>query len=104
MLNTMVCENCTNILSNFKRVCDKCNFIRKYLDKAGNMYFVKRGNFIKQYTVFVVFAKNKKEAEYEKARYHFSFAEAQSELNAMARDRKWRVYDNICPPERRTAE
>lgn len=95
MLNTMVCENCTNILNNFKKVCCNCNFVRKYRDKTGNVYFVKKSDFTKMFTVFVISTRNNKETEYDKASRHYSYAEAQSELNAMARERRWKVYDTI---------
>lgn len=99
MINTMVCEDCTNILSNFKRVCTKCNFTRCYVDRYGNIYFIRPGNFIKKFKVFYVDARTKKQHEYDKALFHFSFAEAQSELNRIARERKWRVYDGISPAD-----
>lgn len=99
MINTMVCENCTNILSNFKKVCNRCNFARCYTDRYGNIYFIRPGNFTKKFRVFFLDSRTKKQVEYDKAMYHFSFAEAQSELNALARERKWRVYDGISPAD-----
>lgn len=95
MLNTMVCENCTNILNNFNKVCGNCNFVRKYKDKSGNVYYVGKEKFTNKYTVYIINARNNKETKYERASFHFSYAEAQSELNAMARERKWRVYEEV---------
>ena len=99
MLNTMVCENCINILSNFKKVCNKCNFTRCYIDKFGNIYFIRPGNYTKKFKTFCVDSKTKKQTEYDKSTFHFSFADAQSELNRLARERKWKVYDGISPAD-----
>lgn len=99
MINTMVCDNCINILSNFKKVCRNCNFIRCYCDRVGNVYFIQQGKFTKGFRIFFINSKTRKAAEWEKASYHFSFAEAQTELNAVAKARKWHVYDGISPAE-----
>ena len=99
MINTMVCDDCTYILSNFKKVCGKCKFTRCYADRHGNIYFVRPGNFTKKFKTFYVDSRTKKQIEYEKALFHFSFAEAQSELNKLAKERNWRVYEGISPAD-----
>ena len=99
MINTKVCGNCTYILGNFKKVCNNCNFTRCYTDRYGNIYFIRPGVLTKKFKTFYVDSRTQKQVEYDKAMYHFSFAEAQSELNAMARERKWRVYDGISPAD-----
>jgi len=99
MVNTMVCGNCTYILSDFKKVCSKCNFTRCYIDRFGNIYFIRQGRFTSKFKTFYVDSRTEKQVEYDKATYHFSFAEAQSELNAIAREKKWRVYDGVSPAE-----
>jgi len=99
MINTMVCDNCTYILNNFKKVCTKCNFTRCYTDRHGNIYFIRPGNFTKKFRIFYFDSNTKKQFDYAKAMYYFSFAEAQSELNRLARERKWRVYDGVSPAD-----
>lgn len=97
MVNTMLCENCTFILNNFKNVCGKCDFARCYQDRNGNVYFIRPGKTTKKFKIFFVRQCSKKQYEYENALYYFTFAEAQSELNSIAIKNKWKVYEGKSP-------
>lgn len=97
MINTMVCEKCTNILANFKRMCKNCNFVRRYRDRWGNVYFVRQELFTKKFAIFMICSKQQKQIKYDKLAEYFSFAEAQSELNSKARQNKWRIYEDVLP-------
>ena len=99
MINTMVCGKCTHILSDFKKVCNKCNFTRCYIDRLGNIYFVRPGLFTKKFRVFYLDSRTRKQYECEKTLYYYSFADAQSELNALARAHNWRVYEGKSPAD-----
>lgn len=99
MCETSVCDKCTYILSNFKRVCRNCSFLKCYTDKRGNIYFVRPGIRHEGFKTYFVRLDDKKQYEYDKHTFQFSFAEAQSALNTTARERKWAVYNGMPPSD-----
>lgn len=97
MCKTMVCDKCTYILSDFKRVCKNCGFLKCYVDSRGTVYFVRPDVSRKGFKTYFVKPGDKKQRDYIKHRFQFSFAEAQTALNVTARGRKWAVYDGESP-------
>lgn len=99
MCKTMVCDRCTYILGDFKKVCRDCKFLKCYVDGRGTVYFVRPGIVDKGFKTYYIKSGDRKPREYEKHSFQHSFAEAQSALNATARERKWAVYHGASPAD-----
>lgn len=99
MCKTMVCDRCTYILSDFKKVCRNCCFLKCYIDSRGTIYFVRPGIVHKGFKTYYIKSGDRKPREYEKHSFQHSFAEAQSALNATARERKWLVFNGTSPAD-----
>ena len=99
MHKTYVCERCTFILSNFRKVCKNCSFVKCYFDKRGTIYFIRPGIRQKGFRTYFLRQGDEKQCEYDKLSIQPSFAEAQSALNAVAREKKWSVYDGVSPSD-----
>lgn len=99
MCKTPVCSRCTNILSNFKKVCRNCSFLKCYVDRRGIIYFVKQGINSSKFKTYYIKPGDNRHYDYDKHLPQFSFAEAQSALNQTARERKWDFYDGASPAD-----
>ena len=99
MCETPVCGRCTNILKNFKKVCKDCSFLRCYVDRRGNIYFIRPGVNTKKFKTYYIKPGDSKLYEYDKHVPQYSFAEAQSALNQTARERKWAFYEGKSPSD-----
>lgn len=99
MCKTMVCDRCTYILSDFNKVCRDCCFLKCYVDSRGIIYFVRSGIMHKGFKTYYTKSGDRKSREYEKHLFQRSFAEAQSALNATARERKWSVFYGASPAD-----
>ena len=99
MSRTNLCDSCIYILSNFKKVCKECSFLKCYIDRYGTIYFVRPGINHPGFKTYFIRPGDKKHYAYERLSFQFSFAEAQSNLNSIAKERKWKVYNGVSPAE-----
>lgn len=84
------CCLCPAVYKNFKTdVCDDCDFVKKYEDSRGYIFFVRQGIG----NVFKTFYKKPNERKERGCRmvdWQTSFVQAQIDLNALAEKKNWK--------------
>lgn len=90
MMRMMPCCICPARYEDFKNgICKNCDFVKKYIDKRGWIFFVRDGLGDSNYKTFFKKPDRMGSHGYTGSKWHKTFTEAQKELNEIALKKKW---------------
>ena len=86
------CCLCPANNSNFKEdVCPECDFIKKYTDERGWLYFVRSGIGDDTYKAFYKKPNSNKQRGCPMVEWQTTFMQAQIDLDQLAKKKNWQI-------------
>lgn len=90
------CCLCPAAYSDFqKNVCSDCDFVKKFTDERGWIYFVRKGIGDTVYKAFYKKPDSNKEKGCIMVKWQPSFTHAQIDLNVLAKKKNWKEVRNV---------